>query len=111
MWRRGDKQFACAEQAATWGGEGEAEPFFRALARRQWTAKLAHAAEVATTAYAHLAAYLRHEYAPAADPRDPVGRDRYALFARDFNGIELDLDETYAWGWEELHRIEDAMDA
>ena len=31
------------------------------------------------------------------------------MFARDFNGIELDLDETYAWGWEELHRIEDAM--
>ena len=44
-----------------------------------------------------------------ADPRDPVGRERYALFARAFNGIDLDLDETYAWGWEELYRIEDAM--
>ena len=38
-----------------------------------------------------------------------VGRDRYALFARSFNGIELDLDETYAWGWEELYRIEERM--
>ena len=26
-----------------------------------------------------------------------------------FSGIELDLDETYAWGWEELYRIEDTM--
>jgi uncharacterized protein (DUF885 family) len=101
---------ACAEQAATWGGEGEDEAFFRTLARRRPdNPKLAQAAEVATTAYAHLAAYLRQEYAPAADPHDPVGRDRYALFSRDFNGIDLDLDETYAWGWEELHRIEDAM--
>ena len=101
---------ACAKQAATWGGERENTPFFRALAaQRPADAKLAAAAETATAGYARLAAYLRDEYAPAADPRDPVGRDRYALFARDFNGIDLDLEETYAWGWEELHRIEDAM--
>jgi len=101
---------ACAEQAATWGGERESDAFFRTLAaRRPDDAQLANAAELATAGYARLAAYLRDEYAPAADPRDPVGRDRYALFARDFNGIELDLEETYAWGWEELHRIEDAM--
>ncbi len=101
---------ACAEQAATWGGERDDEPFFRALvSERPDDKRLAEAAEQATAGYACLAAYLRDEYAPAADPRDPVGRDRYALFARDFNGIELDLDETYAWGWEELHRIEDAM--
>jgi uncharacterized protein (DUF885 family) len=101
---------ACAEQAATWGGEREDEPFFRALAsRRPDDTQLATAAELATSGYARLAAYLRDEYAPAADPRDPVGRDRYMLFARDFNGMELDLEETYAWGWEELHRIEDAM--
>jgi uncharacterized protein (DUF885 family) len=101
---------ACAEQAATWGGEGDAEPFFRALAsRRPDDTKLAAAAELATSGYARLAAYLREEYAPVADPRDPVGRDRYMLFARDFNGVELDLEETYAWGWEELHRIEDTM--
>jgi uncharacterized protein (DUF885 family) len=101
---------ACAEQAATWGGESEVEPFFRALAsRRPDDTKLAAAAELATSGYARLAAYLRDEYAPNADPRDPVGRDRYTLFARDFTGIDLDLEETYAWGWEELHRIEDAM--
>jgi uncharacterized protein (DUF885 family) len=101
---------ACAEQAATWGGQGDDTPFFRALAgRRPEDRELAEAAEVATAGYTRLAAYLRDDYAPAASPRNAVGRDRYALFARDFNGIELDLDETYAWGWEELHRIEAAM--
>ena len=55
--------------------------------------------------------YLVEEYAPHATEHDPVGRERYSLYARDFNGIELDLDETYAWGWEELHRIEHAMRA
>ena len=101
---------ACAEQAATWGGERETEPFFRTLAaERPGDTKLAAAAEVATAGYARLAAYLRDEYAPAADPRDPVGRDRYVMFARDFTGVDLDLEETYLWGWDELHRIEDAM--
>jgi uncharacterized protein (DUF885 family) len=101
---------ACAEQAATWGGEREAQPFFRALAaRRPDDTNLAAAAELATSGYARLAAYLRDEYAPAADPHNAVGRERYTLFARAFNGIELDLEETYAWGWEELHRIEESM--
>ena len=53
--------------------------------------------------------YLVEEYAPHATEHDPVGRERYSLYARDFNGIDLDLDETYAWGWEELYRIEHAM--
>ncbi len=101
---------ACGDMAATWGGESADEPFFRSLAKQRPNDKqLAAAAELATAAYARLAAYLRDDYAPAADPRNAVGRERYALFARSFNGIELDLDETYAWGWEELHRIEHAM--
>jgi uncharacterized protein (DUF885 family) len=101
---------ACAEQAATWGGEREAEPFFKTLAaRRPGNARLDEAADAATAAYARLGAYLRDEYAPNAEPRDPVGRDRYALFSRYFNGIDLDFDATYAWGWEELHRIEEQM--
>jgi uncharacterized protein (DUF885 family) len=100
---------ACAEQADAWSSDA---PFFRDLAaRRPEDAQLRAAAEVATAAYGQLAGFLRTEYAPAADPRDPVGRDRYALHARSFNGIELDLDDTYAWGWEELYRIEDAMRA
>jgi uncharacterized protein (DUF885 family) len=101
---------ACAEQCATWGGRREAEPFFVGLAaRRPDDARLQRAARDATDAYARLGAYLADEYAPVAEPRDPVGRDRYRLFARSFNGVDLDFDETYQWGWEELHRIEQGM--
>jgi len=62
----------------------------------------------ATAAYADLGTFLREEYTPHAGSHDAVGSDRYALFFRIFNGIELDLHETYSWGWEELHRIETA---
>jgi len=48
-------------------------------------------------------------YAPMAVERDAVGAERYALQARLFCGMELDLGETYEWGWEELYRIEHAM--
>ena len=104
----------CAHQAATWGGESETAPFFVSLVGNHdgdptLHAELERSASAATDAYAHLAGFLRDEYAPKSEPRDPVGRDRYALFARSFNGIELDLDETYEWGWEELYRIEERM--
>ncbi len=104
----------CAHQAATWGGESETPPFFVSLVGNHdgdptLHAELERSASAATDAYAHLAGFLRDEYAPDAAPHDPVGRERYALFARSFNGIELDLDETYAWGWEELYRIEERM--
>jgi uncharacterized protein (DUF885 family) len=98
---------ACAQQAEAWSGDA---PFFRNLAATHpGDARLADAAEAATEAYARLATFLREEYAPAANPHDAVGRERYELVARAFNGIDLDFVETYEWGWEELYRIEDAM--
>jgi len=104
----------CAHQAATWSGESDTPPFFVSLVGTHdgdptLHAELERSASAATDAYAQLASFLRDEYAPKAEPRDPVGRERYALFARSFNGIELDLDETYEWGWEELYRIEERM--
>ncbi len=104
----------CGTQAATWGGETDGDPFFVALVANhdgdpKLHAELERNAATATEAYAALAHFLRSEYAPIANPHDPVGRDRYALFARAFSGIELDLDETYKWGWEELYRIEERM--
>jgi len=104
----------CAHQAATWGGESETAPFFVSLVAHHDGVPALHtdlerSASSATDAYARLARFLRDEYAPKADPHDPVGRERYDLFARSFNGIELDLDETYEWGWEELYRIEERM--
>jgi uncharacterized protein (DUF885 family) len=110
---------ACAQQAATWGGEVEGtQPFFMALVDNYsalqhgngtFETRLEHAAESATAAYARLARFLREEYAPVADEHDPVGEERYVLFARAFLGMEPDVHEMYEWGWEELGRIEHAM--
>jgi uncharacterized protein (DUF885 family) len=38
-----------------------------------------------------------------------VGRERYARASRYFLGATVDLDETYAWGFEELARLESEM--
>ncbi len=110
---------ACTQQADTWGGQDSAtRPFFLTLVDeydasdavdRAFRTRLEELAVRATDAYAALGRFLVEEYAPHASEHDPVGRERYSLYSRDFNGIELDLDETYAWGWEELHRIEHAM--
>src|SRR6185503_19808521 len=59
----------------------------------------------AAAAYAGFGRYLRDGYAPRAASTDGVGRDRYQHFNRYNSGCELDLLETYAWGWEEVRRI------
>ena len=110
----------CAQQAAVWSGqEGGPPPFFETLvagfegspaasgaAGQALAAELAAGARSAADAFAGLGRYLADRYTPAAEPHDPVGRERYALGARVFTGTELDLEETYAWGWSELRRIE-----
>src|SRR5690606_25121832 len=63
-------------------------------------------AAVARQAYADLARFLADELAPLAPQQDAVGRDRYALWSRHHVGAQLDLDETYAWGLEELARVQ-----
>ena len=76
----------CAQQAATWGGQRESVPFFRALAaQRPDDTKLAEAAEIATSGYARLAAYLSDEYAPAAAQTHlrADGRDERRIGAAD----------------------------
>lgn len=106
---------ACADQCDVWAGTTGAKPYFAALAegyggedRRR---ELEQSAAAATEAYAALGTYLREQYLPAAAERDAVGGDRYRLWVREHAGIELDLDETYAWGWDELHAVEAAMRA
>ncbi|MFC4611129.1 DUF885 domain-containing protein [Streptomyces maoxianensis] len=69
-------------------------------------AKLDAAARTATDALAELRDWMRDVYAPAvADAPDTVGRERYARWSRFFNGTDLDLDEAYAYGWSEYHRL------
>jgi uncharacterized protein (DUF885 family) len=110
----------CVQQAEVWAGTGDAgsTPFFQSLVERfdasgiaspGLRATLVEKADDATAAYASFARYLVDEYSPHASEKDPVGAERYAVWARVFNGTELDLQETYAWGWDELHRIEHAM--
>ncbi|GHE02633.1 DUF885 domain-containing protein [Streptomyces alanosinicus] len=68
--------------------------------------ELDEAARAATGALVELRDWLRDVYAPAIEGSpDTVGRERYARWARYFNGTDLDLDEAYAYGWAEFHRI------
>ncbi|WP_278236830.1 DUF885 domain-containing protein [Isoptericola sp. AK164] len=68
-------------------------------------AELERGAAAACAAYGELADFLEHGLAPQAPEQDAVGRERYALFSREFLGAEVDLDETYEWGLAELARI------
>ena len=55
------------------------------------------------------AQWLRDEYAPHSNPDDPVGEERYAVWARNYSGAQLDLRATYEWGLEDLTRINERM--
>ncbi|MGI5201146.1 DUF885 domain-containing protein [Spirillospora sp. CA-108201] len=70
---------------------------------------LREAASSASAALEEFASFLSGELAGRAPERDALGADRYRLGVRDFLGTDLDLAETYAWGWEELARIESEM--
>ncbi|MFJ8028362.1 DUF885 domain-containing protein [Streptomyces sp. NPDC096311] len=67
---------------------------------------LTAAAARATRALHELSMWLRNTYAPrASESPDAVGRDRYLLWSRHHNGTDLDLEEAYAYGWSEYHRL------
>ena len=68
-------------------------------------ADLRDGATAGSEAYAALVDALEHEIAPHAPEADGVGRDLYAVASRGFIGDAVDLDETYAWGVEELARM------
>jgi uncharacterized protein (DUF885 family) len=72
-----------------------------ALVRKE----LEHGARAARESYGRLAEYLADRLAPRAGEPDAVGRERYQRLSRSFLGATVDLDETYAWGLEELARI------
>ena len=106
---------ACATQAATLGGlEGNGDPYFFALASgaqaEPLAARLVSSAGAATSAYAGLARFLRDEYAPKARETDATGEDLYRVGVRRYLGMACDLEATYTWGWDELHRIETQME-
>lgn len=98
-------------QLTTWAGQagdGERDFFgkFAADGPDSLRSELDEAAAAATTAVVALRDWMSEVYAPAvADAPDTVGRERYARWSRYFNGTDLDLDEAYAYGWSEYHRL------
>ena len=106
----------CAKQAETWSGLRAGQPsFFSTLVdafnhagidSATLRSDLDAGARGAEAAYAAFRDYLLGDYLASAAPADGVGRERYALSSRRFNGCDLDLDETYRWGWDELYRVE-----
>lgn len=68
-------------------------------------AQLEAAARGAGEAYRSLASFLREDLRDIAPERDAVGKELYSLYSQEFLGATVDLEETYAWGQEELARI------
>ncbi len=67
--------------------------------------ELADSSSAARVAYDELREFLAGTLAPVASDVDGVGRELYALHSRRFLGDEIDLDETYEWGRQELARM------
>jgi uncharacterized protein (DUF885 family) len=107
--------FVVAEQCATWAGNGDGGWFMGFVAgaveagvSESLRGDLDAAAREAGNAYGRLGAWLTDAYAPRATETDASGDERYQTWARFLLGTDLDLDEAYAWGWEELARLEAA---
>jgi uncharacterized protein (DUF885 family) len=104
-----------AEQVRNWTGRaGDAGDFFVTLAARGPAAmqeQLHQHARAASDALAATGRFLDDELAPLGREKEAVGREHYALASRQFLGAAVDLEETYAWGWQELERLDDDMTA
>jgi len=102
---------ACAAQCASWTDRAKdgGDFFDRLLATGPGGAELTEAADRARRAFAGFGRFLAEDLAAKAPEKDAVGRERYQLASRSFLGATIDLEETYAWGWRELARIEEEM--
>jgi uncharacterized protein (DUF885 family) len=116
-----EQMVAVAQQCADWTDPAK-DNFFHALADRLSAsggldasaalgAELRRGAAAATAATAGFGAFLREEMAPRGRDRQAAGRERYELASQYFLGAQIDLDETYAWGFDELARLEGEMRA
>ena len=107
------RQYAeVAGQVRRWTGQGSAPSVFATLVESApdgVRAELERHAADATGAVAETGRFLADEMVPRGRDEDAVGREHYELASRYFLGAAVDLEETYAWGWEELHRIETEM--
>ncbi len=93
-----------AEQLAVYG-----DSWISSFAEERGCSDTTRAA--AAAGFRDTAVWLTDVYAQQADPTDAVGEERYLRAAAAYNGIELDLDDTFAWGWHEVDRLSRAMRA
>ncbi|MFB9737244.1 DUF885 domain-containing protein [Streptomyces thermocoprophilus] len=100
-------------QLDEWADTGEGRGWFEDFAAagpEALRAELDGAARAATASVVELRDWMRDVYAPAVQGApDTVGRERYRRLARYFTGADLDLDEAYAYGWAEYHRLRGEM--
>ena len=96
-------------QLSEWADTGEGRGWFEDFAAAGPDAlctELDEGARAATAAVVELRDWMREVYAPAVEGApNTVGRERYARWSRYYNGTDLDLDEAYAYGWSEYHRL------
>jgi len=100
-------------------GEWLSGPYFAGLVAdgpAELRTELDAAAAAADGAVADVRDFLRDVYLPQAQGTpDAVGRERYARFARRWNGSDLGagtgLEDAYAWGWAEHLRIREEQRA
>ncbi|MFC0675053.1 DUF885 domain-containing protein [Brachybacterium hainanense] len=95
-----------AEQARGYAADGGFFDTFAAgaVGTEAQRGRASEAADAAARGYREIAEVLE-TLVPQAPEADAVGRDAYALQSRVFLGTEIDLEETYAWGIEELTRL------
>jgi len=106
-----------AKQCDIWT-DPAGDDFYPALARRvaeagelpeALRAELDRTATAAGAATTEFARFLRDELYPLGRANQAAGRERYELASQYFLGARVDLDETYAWGFQELARLEGEM--
>jgi uncharacterized protein (DUF885 family) len=104
-----------AKQCDVWTDE-RGDNFYAALAERAGAAAdealradLDRAAVRAREATAETGRFLRAVLAPKGRPSQAAGPERYMRAIGYFLGADIDVDEAYAWGFDELDRLEAEM--
>ena len=72
-------------------------------------ADLDRGAQAAQAGYQRLRDFLAEELLDQAPAADAIGAERYPVVSRKFLGASVDLAETYAWGLDEVARIDRLM--
>lgn len=92
-----------------------------ALPRRTQIAHMAHNCALfandqlfistkARNAFLRFGSFLMDEIIPKTNEKDAVGPEIYARCAKRHLGKEINLKETYEWGWHEIHAIFDEIE-